>query len=265
MRLVAATPFASYERPYIERWAEAYTFMAQSTKGLTSLWLDTSGDQDFLGELRRVAKAMPIRVKVVSRPLHLLDRNSGLGKNIRVCAAWQNIVYEVRDPNTWLLCVESDVIVPAGGPEQLLDGMLSHPALGALSGAIPERRQELVNGTMAWRLRQQKQGLYGPPTQHATVSWYDPEGRDGIELCDAVPFGCLMVQVQTLCDVPLRASRYPELGWDQEFSVDAWAAGMPVGVDWGVTCGHFRRDYDPDYEDLRLRMTTGVSCEVGIS
>ncbi len=256
MTPVTATPFAGYEMPYLERWAETYALMAASTKGLTGLWLDTSGDADFIVELERVAHDMPIPIQVLSRPLHLLDRDSGLGKNLRVCAAWQSILYEVKDPGAWLLCVESDVIVPPGGPQRLLDGMLSHPALGALSGAIPERRWEGFNGVMAWRIRQEKPAGYGPPPMGNTVTWFDPELTHGIELCDAVPFGALVVQVGTFLRVPLRATQYPRLGHDQEWSQLAWEAGLPVAVDWGVSCGHIRLMPDGTYDDLGLYMTT---------
>lgn len=241
--IVCASPFAGYETPYLRAWAEAYALMAQSTKGMTALWMDNSADEDFGRELRRVAKAIPIRVRVLSTPLRIGDRSTGPGKNYLVCALWQLLIAEAkrmaRALQAYMLCVESDTFVPVGAPEQLLADLVAHPALAAVSAAISEGGWQDNNGTMAWRIRREMTRSF-LPSATGVVSWYDPEGRDGIELVDAVPFGCLMVEMQTFDLLPPIATQFPRLGHDQEWGERAWAIGRPVAVDWSVRCEHHR-------------------------
>lgn len=247
-RVVLCSPFAGYESAYMARWAQAYALMAERT-GATAIWLDNSADEDFGKELRAVAEAMPIPVRIMAIPLRIGDRNTGPGKNYLVCANAQLLIAEAKrlakDPQGHYFSVESDVFVPVGAPEQLLADLEAHPALAAVSGAVSEGGWMENQGTMAWRI-QRKAAPSILPAANGHISWYEPEFRDGIELVDATPFGCLMVALETFDVLPPVATQFPRLGWDQEWGERAWAIGRPVAVDWAVRCEHHRNLVERD-------------------
>ncbi len=257
------TPFAGYERPYWERWLEGYrrAFAGESVVGL---WHCNGTDPGFADTLRAAADALPFPVRVVHEPWPEPDPATGPGKNARVRRAWETIFAEAGEDQE-VLCLESDVVCPVGGLARLREGLSRHPALGALSGAIPEHRGPAGNGTMAWRIHYTEVGdTYTLPPPRQCVSFY-PERESGVEMVDAVPFGCLLLRAETFRAVEILLDRFPQLGHDQEWSVAAWRAGRPVALDWSVCCGHYRNVYVPEYEDLRLRMTTGVPTEVTLA
>ena len=261
-QLTIATPFAGYESPYLEMWTEAYALMVEGT-GATGLWLDNSSMEDvqFTRTLRRYAKKMPIKVKVLPEPLRVGNVQTSAGKNIQVCVLWQRIAYEVRDPDAWLLCVESDVLVPAGAAHRLRERMEAHPALGAVSGAIPAPLGDGDICMQAWRINMNSPGpqsRYAPPAWGGggngfSFDWCAPD-RTGVELVDATGFGCLMVQVRNLYETPLQAMMFPPLGYDQEWGLASWAAGRPVAIDWSVRCGHLRKGKGGEYGDIRAQL-----------
>ena len=268
-RLFWGVPFAGYETPYLERFTAAFGAAAEGT-GAEALWYYNGADGAFAKTLAKHAKAMPIRVKVLWESLPVLGNTDAIIKNNAVAIAHARTQYELRrrDPAALLFMHESDVIVPPGGIAQLVEGLKAHPALGALSGAIPEwrTRDPIYVGTMAWRIQPRHEGSYTPPGGGPVVGWYLPEMTKGIEMCDAVPFGALLARLSVFEQVPLATRMFPGLGVDQEWSQNMLYAGkMPVAVDWGVWCGHYRRDFNPAWEDIRERMTTGVSATVGLA
>jgi hypothetical protein len=236
------TSFAGYEGDfYFDEWLEHYARMAEGVRGdASALWLNNSGLGNFSARLKRAKKSLPIPVRVLDLPLRIGDPSDPAGKNAQVCANAQFQLWSIHDPRADVLFIESDVLVHPEAPERLREDLLRCPGLAAVSGAVSEGGWMDNSGTMAWRFDVKRPQLYGVPEDGEIISWYNPEFTDGMEAVDAVPFGCLFAHMEIFTLIPPRDRRWPEVGWDQEWSMRAWELGRPVAVDWGVRCGHRR-------------------------
>jgi len=268
-RLFWGSPFAGYEEPYLERWMAAFGAAAEDTKA-EALWYYNGRDPEFAELLRERAATMPIPVEVMHEHIPALGNTDPIRKNNAVTMGHARIQYELRkrDPGAYLFMHESDVIIPEGGIQRLRAGLEAHPALGALSAAVPDPRglDPPHIGTMAWRIQPRHEGAYTVPGAGPVVDYYTPELHDGIEIVDAVPFGALFTRLAAFEKVPLAAVMFPGMGVDQEWSQNALYKGdMPVAINWGVWCGHLRNLFNPRFDDLRERITTAAPRKVGIA
>jgi hypothetical protein len=258
--LTIATPFAGYEQDYLGRWAEGLAALLRRTPAYV-LWLDNSRSEEFNAMLRRTAWLLPVPVRVARDSLRAGDprgQDPRLPRDTQVRLLWQH----VRDlvESSHLLCVESDVFPPEDAAELLADALRRAPCLAAVSAAVncwpaydPGVRHVQVWRRLSDTETKRRVGASGlaevvVEKRKGLFTWW-PEAEAGVEVVDALPFGCLFLRTETLREATLQTPRFPP-GYDQTFGAEMWERGRPVAVHWGVKCRHVKPDPRGGWHDL---------------
>lgn len=266
--LTIATPFAGYELPYLDRWLEHLRDLCICADPAEVLWLDNSLSPMFGEYLLDASTTIPAPVRILEERLKIADPATAKAdlpweaKEVQASLMWQRARLEVE--TEWILCLESDVIPPPNTVELLGEALASSPPVGAISGTIPERPHRVPNAIvpMVWRMRIGEdttiRGLPEPGLHVPAVDRYlglNPDcPRDGMEIVDGIPFGCMLSRRSTLLSVPLEPTWPPcnVYGSDQLFSRNLRKLRkLHVAVHWGVRCGHIKKMPDGTFEDLR--------------
>jgi hypothetical protein len=246
--LTIATPFAGTERPWLDRWLDMEAALLRKSPAFV-LWLDNSRSDSFHALLQEAKARLPAAVRIVKVPLHLGEfaAPAGFVRNLAVCLIWQQAVSMLETRR--VLCLESDVLAPADAPERLAEALDRAECLAAVSGAIPWWDDQGTH-LMVWRRLTERQtrvattatGLVervaDPGSERVWLPWHD-QGRYGAEIVDAVPFGCLLAEVEALRTVPLHTPAFP-VGYDQQWCHELFLRGRAVAVHWEVRCGHIK-------------------------
>ena len=267
MSLTIVTPFGGYEDPYLDEWAEGLRDVCICAGDIEVLWLDNSLSPVFGEHLVGLSGVIPAPVRILEERLQIADPTAlrppeGLqeGKEVQASLMWQRGRMEVQ--TEWVLCLESDAIPPPDVIERLTDSLEYVSPIGAISANIPcgGKQAEWVV-PMVWRMVSEPDsadsGFPEPGLRARPVEWHrstGPEEPDGVEIVDAIPFGCTLMRLTTMLSVPLGPTWPPcvNYGSDQLFCrALREERGLFVAIHWGVRCGHIKKMPDGSYRDLR--------------
>jgi hypothetical protein len=235
---------------------------------LELLWIDNSRDEEFHRFLQRQATKLSAPLRVEKQGIHLSRPSTHPTaveeihrRDIQVAMVYQS-AQELVDTE-WVLTLETDVLLRCDTIQRLRQALTDCSELAAVSANVPYLAHHRSDGSwlvlpMAWKFTPWLNG-HPPPEP---VKWHRWEHRgedvpDGVEIVDAVPFGCLLMRASAFRGMPL-STGWPvaqTYGFDQLFCRDLREAGQLVGFHWGVPvghlhCGRMKTKRQTEYRDL---------------